>query len=156
MLNKKILERLDELQGQDDPQKYNEFIEWLFIDEPETLDLEALEMPDIPLICRMFHDKCSYFGITFDIIHIIEGIPGGIHDYLYNVAISIPRMKNAQDWADTIVSRILNSPECSEEFAKVIPKLDEHSKSAVIQLLETMRNDEYEKDAVDEFLKQLS
>lgn len=159
MLNEKILERLDELQGQDDPQKYNEFIEWLFIDESEKLDLEALEMSDIPLICRMFHDKCYYFGITHDIIHIIEGILKNLEevpDYLYNVAISIPKMKNAQDWADTIVIRILNSPEWSEEFAKVVPKLDEDSKSAVIQLLETMRKDEYEKDAADEFLKQLS
>ena len=92
MINDKLMYELTALQEIDNSAKYDEFFEWLFIDNRQLLDIEKLEMTDISILCQAFHDKCFYFDFMFDLVHIIEYIPCEISDYLTQIAISIPKM----------------------------------------------------------------
>lgn len=48
-------------------------------------------------------------------------------------------MKYGQEWAETLILRILNDLTYSDEFVKVISNLDKANKSAVINLLEKIK-----------------
>ena len=152
MINDKLMYELTALQEIDNSAKYDEFIEWLFIDNSEILDAEKFEMSDIPLLCQAFYDKSYHFDLMFELIHIIEHIPGEISDYLTQIAISIPKMKNASEWAVTLIARILNSSNHFDELINICSGFREESKSAITDLLNTIKS---EKDGFDERVNKL-
>lgn len=152
MINNEIINRLNSLHSQAEPEKYDEFFEWLFIDNRQLLDIDKLEMTDIPILCQAFHDKCFYFDFMFDLVHIIEYIPCEISDYLTQIAISVPNMKNASEWAETLIARILNGSEYFDELINICSGFSEESKGAITDLLNTIKS---EKDGFDERVDRL-
>lgn len=66
-------------------------------------------------------------------------------------------MKYGQEWAETLILRILNDPTYSDEFVKVISNLDKDNKSAVINLLEKNKDNNKDDDgkSAEEFIKNL-
>lgn len=154
MINDEIAKKLSELSEISDPKKYDEFIEFIFFDNSDIMDIDKLEMSDIPLLCHAFHDKGWYFGQMFDLVHIIEHIAGELSDYLTYIATVTPGMKNSKEWAETLNLRILNSSKCSDEYIKVISNLGEADKNAIITLLYDIKSHNYKEygEVIDEFL----
>ena len=155
MINDKLMYELTALQEIDNSAKYDEFFEWLFIDNRQLLDIEKLEMTDISILCQAFHDKCFYFDFMFELIHIIEHIPGEISDYLMNIVAAIPKMIYGQEWAETLILRVLNTHKYSDEFIKVIAMLDEGDKCMIINMITKIKtkNSKVYGNLVDTFLK---
>lgn len=98
-----------------------------------------ISIDDVSDICRAFYDDTQDDEMMFGIIHLIEKLCG--KDYLKEIAICTPAMKDAHNWAMILNKRIINSQEYFAMYIEVIRSLESESKNKIVGLLNDVKND---------------
>lgn len=100
---------------------------------------ENLSCDDVICLCKAFCDDTQNEEAMFGLIHLIEQLRG--KDYLREIALCTPDMKDAHDWAMTLNKRILNSADYLDMYISVIDLLGESEKDKILSLLNDIKND---------------
>lgn len=98
-----------------------------------------LEVEDIGDVCGAFFDETHDDEVMFGLIHLIEGLRGV--EYLREIAMCTPKMRDAHEWAMTLNKRIINSQEFFKMYISVIDSLDVDSKRKILELLNDVKDD---------------
>ena len=98
-----------------------------------------LEVEDFGDVCGAFFDETHDDEVMFGLIHLIEGLRGV--EYLREIAMCTPKMRDAHEWAMTLNKRIINSQEFFKMYISVIDSLDVDSKRKILELLNDVKDD---------------
>lgn len=110
----------------------------LFEDAIEKL-WDNITVDDVYEICKAFYDDTHDDEVMFGMIHLIEQLVG--EDYLKCIAISTPKMTEANEWALTLNERILNSEKYFNMYVDVIKSLESGYKEKILEFLIDVKND---------------